>query len=222
MKSKFEKIKELLADNGFEVKGYDTRGNDVVLSITDLNDPFKDVKFVECVYESEDPSPRIIKGRVYRVNPNGNGVDYESFIIDEEGEENGYGGANREKFKPATEEAYVNQMQKKVLDIFGNFFKFAQIDHSMMYGGMIEANVTWRYREDTDTLYWYGVPVYQDGVFAKKLKEKITVVFDSVVDDYYNGFGSGFWFNLSEEYKNVDFDGAGEVLAKTLEEYLNR
>lgn len=82
----------------------------------------------------------------------------------------------KSNFVPSTESAYIEQLKKEansrgIIDI-------CSLDISMMSGGQLHNKWTeYIYRKDTDTLYFHGVPVYQQGKWATQANERVEVEF---------------------------------------------
>jgi len=115
---------------------------------------------------------------------------------------------------PSTEQAYVEQRQNECFERFGLEIDTSKIDDSNMDGGRIvfdkNKDAPFLYRKDTDTLYACGVPLYQAGKWAQKVKERVEVQWLSHSNEV-------FGFQASRKITKAEIEGA----TKLIEKYLN-
>ena len=198
----YNKLKELCEANGFELMNESVNDNDKWFLVK-KKDIWDGVEFINRK-TTEWPIckiSRIDNEIIYYYNSEFSDVHW-----------------NKKDLLPATEQAYIEQLKKQAFEkgIKSN----TNIDTSMMYGGDIMHINEWQYRKDTDTLYFLGKPIYQQGKWATKLPERIEVEYtDDSWDDFEDYSEIGFVFKLPKLYDIKR--GAGDFLAKQLEEYLN-
>ena len=122
-------------------------------------------------------------------------------------------------FKPSTESAYVDQLKKECLERLNGYTKTG-LYITGISGGAISTREEFVYRKDTDTLYWFGCPVYQSGKWATRVNERIEVKFDG---GNLQSRAFFFMYGKDAEHKMVDLGcfKVGEFLSSQLEKYLN-
>lgn len=200
----FERLKAICEKEGFEID----RPWDEGMVVVKKTDPWEGVEFVEFIGFSDNC---FTNSKIYKVKYlSGNNI---GVCIDDEGDINGWG---KKHFKPSTETSYVEQLKKEAIEKLGDF-KIYQLDFSMMHGGSIQNKETFVYRKDTDTLYSMGKPIYQQGKWAERLKERVKVD----LDYEHHGQNSSYYFISSGDLEEEKYRGSGQFLASQLEKYLN-
>lgn len=125
--------------------------------------------------------------------------------------------AYKDKCDPSTEAEYVNQLKEELSKRFGNL-DVNDLDCSELGEKLTFGFNPYLYIKETDTLYHYTTPVYQQGKWVKK--KRVEVEFDSF--NLRGMYGISFIFNSNKEYKSMDqINKAGHFLASQLEKYLN-
>ena len=129
---------------------------------------------------------------------------------------------------PSTEQAYVEQLEEEAFDRFGQDIDTSKIDDSNMNGGRIvfdkNKDSPFLYRKNTDTLYACGVPLYQAGKWAERVKERIEVKligYPTWTNNKSAGYDFCFHFKTVNGGENLETHKAGQFLASMLETYLN-
>lgn len=209
-----EKLREKLG-SGYSVK----RLNGAIT--VELSDIWKGVEFAECVeyHKGSRTGAEIIKGHIYKITD-----WFKRELVYFDGFEYGWPVLF---FKPSTEVAYVEQLKSKAKELYGEIKDGDRFDRIEMEFddnhriGEVRLSVHGLdYYKSDDKLYFGTTCIYQQGKWAKKVKEPIRVEFKSTsggpADE---GHVAWFRFQLSED---LDFHDAGEHLAKYLEEYLNK
>lgn len=141
-----EKLRKILSDEGWELLNISAEENSKYIVIAKEKDIWDGVEFVE------------VSGNIRKIEKASS--DFFHFTIGSH--------ARKENCQPSTEGKYVNQLAYEAKDNFSNL-DLNLIDNSMIKGGDLEDNLTvFKYRKDTDTLYYYGKPIYQNGIWAKK------------------------------------------------------
>lgn len=205
---------------------------DIGTFIISEKDIWEGVEFVECI---TDRSSNFKKGKIYRRVDE---VDFnepysvwsEDSVYEDYRKCSTYGiGGNKKHFKPSNESAYVEQLKVEALS--KDVLVIGSLDISMMHGGELEDKSTvFKYRKDTDTLYWFGCPIYQSGKWAKKLPERVEV--EGISNRGCNTSDDKLDWNYSFDFNLKGYDtnnhGAEKMhcevlpfLASQLEKYLN-
>ena len=210
MKTDFEKLKKLCDENGFELITESPYENDKFF-VVKKKDIWEGVEFAECI---QSTSPCFISGKIYLVDLNKIRVDY------------------RKYFKPSTEQAYIEQLKKEAFERFGEITEgdeFVEADGNKWMitkrGFKKCGNSEWHYIKENDILFHYALLIYQQGKWAERVKESITVEFEEVTGSWDNYYLVCFDFTLNKKFDDLDKNGllekAGEYLKEQLEKYLN-
>ena len=195
-KEDIDRLKEICEKEGFELK--DLGHADTFVIKPGKKDPWDGVEFA---YNYTDK-------KVYRI----------SSLIH-------WNNENRKFYNPSTEHEYISQLITECNEKLGDFLidgQIQNIDFSEMKGGSLgDKSEKWEYRKDTDTLYYYGHPVYQQRKWAKKKPEKPTVQAEG------GNINSGhFYFIMNnaakERFRKLGCWNVNEYLASQLEKYLNK
>ncbi|WP_114752338.1 hypothetical protein [Pleomorphovibrio marinus] len=222
-KQDIDRLKALCDKEGFELERVPNLGHSELFTINPKKDPWDGCEFVECV-DNTNSEGCFTVGRIYKVIDNSNINKYYN-IRNNDGDGDGWYGLNKERFKPSTEHEYVLQLITESNEKLGDCIYDDQIrnlDFSEMKGGALaDQSTKWKYQKDTDTLYFYGHPVYQQGKWATKLPEKPTVKAEG------GNIDSGhFHFIMNDAAKDkcrkIGCWETNELLAQQLEKYLNQ
>ena len=219
-----DRLKEKLGDE-FELVTQSPDENDrFFVVIAKKKDPWEGVEFVECVKSSVT---RFTECKIYKVNPNGKGVDKCDFLLDNDHHPNGFVGVNRNAFKPSTEAAYVSQLKEKAFELYGKIKEGDEFDRTSInpnwdviemekrpFGGF-----DFQYEKANDTLYFGKYAIYSKGKWAKKVER-------FKVDSNGGSINSqAFYFRWgqkeTEKMQDIGFVELCDYLAKCLEEKLN-
>lgn len=210
----FKELKSLCDANDFELLNLNHEDNEKYYVVAKKKNPWEGVEFVECLQNlSADDRPRVQKGQICLITE----VSGDAFYISQ----NSKYPWNKNLFKPSTESAYVEQLRKEAIK--RGIISICNLDISMMHGGELEDKSTeFKYRKDTDTFYWFGCPIYQQGKWAKVKPKRIEV--KCIDHDYEQGNYFADKFALRFQSKNLgerDYDEIGQFLSKQLEKFLN-
>ena len=229
MKSEdFKELQEFCEQKGYQLLNESLEDNTKFFVVSKKRDEWEGVEFAECL-ESQVSSFTL--GKIYRVNPNGNGVDKCDFCIDNKNYPNGFGGRNRVFFKPSNESVYKAQLEKMAFEKFGEIKlgdKFERVFSA--FNGRLESPFTidekylhegevgFRYNNSDDMLLFRGFAIYHQGVWATKLPERVKVeprdcYQEAISGDYY------FGFHIRKEYGEIGV--LQQFLASALEKFLN-
>ena len=136
---------------------------------------------------------------------------------------NGY-NYEKEYCKPLTESAYVEQLKKEAFERFGKIQegdRFDQTSIKSLWGfneiaAPFEDSFCFTYKRDLDQLFIGTLCVYEQGKWANKLPDRITVEV--------GGGGNrthSFGFVIKGIDKLIDSYAASQFLAQQLEKHLN-
>src|SRR3990167_9452380 len=113
----FEKLKKLLEDNNFELVAENSADNDTFFIVKERKDEWEEVEFAEYI-DDYSAFGDFIVGRIYK-RVKGKSIEDWEALFDEKYERNGWSGLNKQKFKPSTEQAYVDQLKAKAVELYG-------------------------------------------------------------------------------------------------------
>jgi len=198
----FDQVKKLLGENGFDITMFSP--HDTVFQIS-KKDPWEGVEFAEYFHF---PMKGLTHFKIEKSD--------EQYLYMTDGSE-----LFKDNCKPSTEQAYVEQLKAKFKELFGviNHLDQFEIDNCSPTSAN-SSNLAWQYFKEVDILQHYGATVYQQGKWAKRVKERVRV-------DYLNH--TYIWNErLSFDFKpkNIKMklglgNDIGQFLASKLEEYLN-
>jgi len=208
MKSEdLERLKKLLKGTEFEVET--TR---LDFAFVAVKNTWASVEFVE--YDGQ-LSCSLKRGNIYKTISD---VDNGIFAIDDENTGNGYKKHNRIYFNPSTEEAYINQLKAKAVELYGEIKDQDKFEDPCGKIGTYrengnEFNPKWDYIKHEDELFFYSILLYKEGQWAKKLPKRITIL------------ELGINFNNNEAAYNkamsIGKETVNEYMTKQLEKLLN-
>lgn len=207
----FERLKELCAKEGFIVsRGEEIPGDTILVEV--YRDPWEGVEFAECVND-QFLKGSIQTGKVYKLRE----VDVKGAI----GSTSFLGAIAKNKFKPSTEKAYVDQLKNEAMKRFGEI-KVGDRFHTVFDGEtfMIDDDYGFNYRKSDDTFFYSGWSIYQAGKWAKKLPERIKVTYDNSSRNLMTQDNLDVEFLFSDP---VEFNEAAvcNFLSYQLEKFLN-
>lgn len=211
-----EKLREKLGSD-YSVK----RMNGAIT--VELVDIWKGVEFAECIDDTGIGDDFTI-GKVYKFSV----YNDELHLINDKGEEDGIIGYD-ENFKPSTEAAYVEQLKAKAKELYGEIKDGDRFDASM-FGSSNNVSINikdyliWSYSKGCDLLTLGGFRLYQQGKWAKKI-ERVRVVPSEIHYPKPDNLDQYVTVELRVIGGILDAKkskGAAEVLAKCLEDYLNK
>ena len=124
----------------------------------------------------------------------------------------------KKRYIPSTEEAYVNQLKAKALELYGDIKdqdKFLEpngnTDTYREKGN--KSNPEWDYIKNQDELFLYSILLYKGGKWAKKLPKRIEVsILNIIIEDNYQAF---------EKCKSIGKEAIFDYMSKQLEKLLN-
>ena len=205
----FNRLKEICEKEGFEAFECYVEDTWVVQKKKDI---WEGVEYAECVNSSDKNI--FLKGNVYPIIKNVNDVIF-SYVL-------GYkmDGFHIKNFKPSTEQAYIEQLKKEAFERFGEIKEGDRFENPNGGKDTRVNDPDWSYNKRYDWLYYGGCMLYKQGKWAVKLRERIEVEYtDDSWDDFEDYSEIGFVFKLPKLYDIKR--GAGNFLAKQLEDYLN-
>ena len=224
MKNKdFERLKEICEKEGFELLNESTSENDKFY-VVKKKDIWGGVEFVEVI----ENGVNVTKGEIFKVYDKIKTTYalfeyYRCTAKDQDGL-----FLSKEILNPSTEQAYIEQLKKEAFKRFGEIKegeKFVRdwIQKRDQWPKIAEIDDTKRefeYNKEYDQLTFRGTCIYEKGKWAERVKERIEVEYtDDSWDDFEDYSEIGFVFKLPKLYDIKK--GAGNFLAKQLEEYLN-
>lgn len=128
--------------------------------------------------------------------------------------------------KPSTESAYIEQLKKEAFQRFGEINSgdsFIKPNGNKESISNLLNSPKFLYFKDSDTLYFGGVEVYQQGKWATRVKERVKVVFfEDSLDEHNKIEEWGYVFKIHNyRYGCEKSIESGQFLSSQLEKYLN-
>ena len=216
----FNRLKAVCEKEGFEI-GF--KYDESTYTVRLKKDIWQDVEFAESV---KSGSNVFTDGKIYRFNPDGKGVDDFEFLIDNNNESNGFTGSNRDRFKPSTESAYVEQLKAEAFKRFGEIKEGQKLKRDFDISideictiGECKNTLEFKYFKFNDSLEFCGSIIYQQGKWATRVKERVKVNVSDIIANKINT-RTDFTFSITTRcIDEVDFK---KFLASKLEKYLNK
>ena len=223
-----EKLKEFCEREGFELKRNPYPGIEFEIS---KKDPWDGVEFARCVNKD---AKHFTTGKIYKILP-GKSIHDDLAFLDESGKVNGYWPCNTERFQPATEQEYIEQLIKESKERFGEIkegdrFVDPEGDEFFVDGKKYpgwEKIKEWEtmgftYHSNNDQLLFDGFAIYQSGKWAEKV-EKAKVEY--LPHDDFTGIEFKPLLLVNKQAKKkmqeIGLPELGDYLAEKLEDYLN-
>ena len=205
MKSEdFDRLKAVCEKEGFEILNLTHNDNEKYVIVKKKKDEWEGVEFA-C-------NPK----RAFKIEKiNSNAIYYNDVL--------GLAWSGKNRCLPLTESEYVTQLKAEAFKRFGEIKEGDRFDRDwgligkMPYGVGIIGDFKedgFDYRKCNDALMFRGTTIYIQGKWATKVKERVKVEWASTSCDTIR-------FNYGNS-KDVNLVKDGPILAKLIEDYLNR
>lgn len=206
-----ERLKEICEKEGFQLD-WDHIDHSAII-IREKKDPWEGVEFVECLQWVSGGSFK--KGVIY---PMSKIKHFGGGSIELNGQEKDF-------FKPSTETAYVDQLKKEAFERFGEI-KIGDRFESATGGENtvieFEEQKEWDYFKKFDQFFYKNVEIYCSGKWGKKLPERVKVKYTDGSSKPHNSKETRHEYRfLVSGHVSIEL-GTGDLLAKCLEDYLNK
>lgn len=183
----FERLKKLCDENGFELVTESPKENDKFF-VVKKKDEWDWVEFVRVRdnYKNSDYKA----GKIYPLK----GIDecgYFETIFDEDGDD--WNGLSENEITPSTEQAYVEQLKKEAFERFGEIKEGTSINDlkGRIFNKWFDS-IVFNYYKDSDSFYFQDCLIYQQGKWAERVKERISIKWEECDANYikFSYFGS--------------------------------